>query len=339
MHDDHGAPLALSMGEPAGIGPDIVLLSWLRSRDGQNSFVCIGDQAVLAERAAAMKLAVPLAAVNSAEEAPGVFSDALPVLHQPLPRPVRPGVLNPANGGGVISAIETAVSLTRLGHCRAVVTCPIHKKNLYEAGFTFPGHTEFLASLAAEKEKKPPRPVMMLACAALRVIPVTIHIALADVPAALTGKLIRDTARIAARDMKTRFGMAAPRLAIAGLNPHAGEGGAMGHEEETIIAPAIAELKAEGLDVSGPLPADTMFHAEARARYDVALAMYHDQALIPIKTLDFEHGVNVTLGLPFVRTSPDHGTALEIAGSGRASPASLLAALDMAALMSRGGRA
>ncbi len=339
MQSDHHPPLALSMGEPAGIGPDISLLAWLQMHGSQHSFVYIGDQAVLAERAAAMNLQIPVVPVSTPREAVEVFTNALPVLHHPLPQPVRPGNLEPANGRGVIHAIETAVSLTQAGECRAVVTCPIHKKALYEAGFAFPGHTEFLASLATEKGHNPPRPVMMLACATIRVIPVTIHIAIADVPAALTGDLIRETARIAARDMKTRLGIAAPRLAVAGLNPHAGEGGAMGHEEETVIAPAIADLQAEGIDITGPLPADTMFHAEARARYDVALAMYHDQALIPIKTLDFEHGVNVTLGLPFVRTSPDHGTALEIAGTGRASPASLLAALDMAATMSHGDRA
>jgi 4-hydroxythreonine-4-phosphate dehydrogenase len=216
------------------------------------------------------------------------------------------------------------------------VTNPVAKAVLYRTGFAEPGHTEFLAKLAAEATGRPSRSVMMLWAPELAVVPVTIHLPLREVPGTLTTALVADTARIVARDLVQRFGIARPRLAIAGLNPHAGEEGAMGDEDITIVAPAVTELRREGLRVDGPLPADTMFHAAARSAYDVALCMYHDQALIPIKTLAFDHAVNVTLGLPFVRTSPDHGTAFDIAGSGRARPASLVAALRLAARLASG---
>jgi 4-hydroxythreonine-4-phosphate dehydrogenase len=237
---------------------------------------------------------------------------------------------DPAFASATIESIERAVGYVRSGEASAIVTNPIAKHVLYEAGFRFPGHTEFLGALAAQWGERA-QPVMMLWSRELSVVPVTIHIPLADAPGALTRELIASTARIVAADLHDRFGIARPRLAIAGLNPHAGEGGAMGREEIETIGPAIAELRAEGLDVSGPHPADTMFHAAARARYDVALTMYHDQGLIPIKTLAFDTGVNVTLGLPFIRTSPDHGTAFDIAGKGLANPTSLIEAARLAA--------
>jgi 4-hydroxythreonine-4-phosphate dehydrogenase len=236
-----------------------------------------------------------------------------------------------ANAPSVIEAIKTAVQLVRAGSAAAVVTNPIAKHVLYKAGFRHPGHTEFLAALAAEGGNQTYHPVMMLWSEQLAVIPVTVHVPLSDVPSALTRDLIVLTGRIVARELRERFGIADPRLALAGLNPHAGENGAMGTEDETIIVPAIDILRAEGIQVAGPLPADTMFHAHARSRYDAALAMYHDQALIPIKTIAFDEAVNVTLGLPFVRTSPDHGTAFDIAGKGIARPDSLMAALKLAA--------
>src|SRR5690606_18826187 len=235
-----------------------------------------------------------------------------------------------ANAAGVIEAIDRGAADALAGVAAALVTCPIAKKPLYDAGFGFPGHTEYLAFLARQATGRDGMPVMMLTGPELRTIPVTIHIAIDDVPAALSTEGIVATARIAERDLRVRFGIDRPRLALCGLNPHAGEGGAMGSEDETVVAPAVAALRAEGIDASGPLPADTMFHARARAQFDVAICMYHDQALIPVKTLAFDETVNVTLGLPFIRTSPDHGTAFDIAGRGIARPDSLIAALKLA---------
>jgi len=319
-------PLALTMGDPAGIGAEIALAAWASGRVVRPFFL-IGDPArltPLAERAR-----VPLTEIDGPEAAAAVFAHALPVLAQALPAPALPGRPDPANAPAVVAAIERAVALVRAGAAAAVVTNPINKKALHDgAGFKFPGHTEFLAHLGAT-----PRPVMMLVSPELRVVPVTIHIALAEVPGALTAELIEETARITARALIRDFGIARPRLAVAGLNPHAGEQGAIGREEIEVIAPALERLRGEGLEIVGPLPADTMFHAAARARYDVALTMYHDQGLIPLKALDFARGVNVTLGLPFIRTSPDHGTAYDIAGTGRADPTSLIAALNLAAKM------
>jgi 4-hydroxythreonine-4-phosphate dehydrogenase len=234
----------------------------------------------------------------------------------------------------VIAAIEAATAAVAAGHASAIVTAPISKETLYATGFPFPGHTEFLAELAARhRPGQTFHPVMMLACDQLRVVPLTIHIPLQDVPGRITADLLTSTARILAADLTRYFGLARPRIAIAGLNPHAGEGGTIGREEVEVIAPAIARLRGEGLDIAGPLSADTMFHAAARARYDAAICMYHDQAHLPIKTLAFDEGVNVTLGLPFVRTSPDHGTAFDIAGTGKARPDSFIAALRLAAKM------
>ncbi|MGE4325892.1 MAG: 4-hydroxythreonine-4-phosphate dehydrogenase PdxA, partial [Pseudodonghicola sp.] len=271
----------------------------------------------------------PVAEISDPAEALAACRRALPVLRLDFAAPMVPGQADPANARGTIAAIETAVRLVQAGQASAICTAPIHKKALIDgAGFAYPGHTEFLAALAGVE-----RVVMMLASDRLRVVPTTIHMALSDVPHRLTPSLLRETIEITARDLRDRFGIAHPRLAVAGLNPHAGEGGAMGREEIDWIAPLLAQMAPQEFSLSGPHPADTMFHAAARAKYDVAICMYHDQALIPIKTLDFDQGVNVTLGLPFVRTSPDHGTAFDIAGQGIANPASLIAALKLAQKM------
>jgi len=320
------APLALTMGDPAGIGAEIAIAAW-RSGEVADPFFLIDDPA----RLAALAPDLALAEIAEPAEAPGRFAAALPVLPHALPAPARPGRPDPANAPAVIAAIDRAVELTRSGAAAAVVTNPVNKRVLYDgAGFAFPGHTEYLAHLAGA-----PRPVMMLAGPTLRVVPVTIHIPLAAVPGALTRALILETARIAAAALARDFGIARPRLALAGLNPHAGEGGAMGREEIEVIAPAIETLRGEGLSVTGPHPGDTLFQPAARARYDAALAMYHDQGLAPLKALDFDRAVNVTLGLPFIRTSPDHGTAYDIAGRGIADPTSLIEALTLAARMAR----
>jgi 4-hydroxythreonine-4-phosphate dehydrogenase len=318
------------MGEPAGIGAEIALAAWRRRLEpAVPPFVLLDDADRVEALAADLGWTVPIARVMQASEALAVFADALPVLHRPLPVRVRPGHPDPVNAGAVRDAIAEAVALVTGGDCAAVVTNPINKDVLQGAGFPFPGHTEFLADLAGERS----RAVMMLACDALRVVPVTIHLPLARVSSALTTDGIVQAGRITARALARDFGIAAPRLAVAGLNPHAGEHGRMGDEEGRVIQPAVDVLRAEGVTVSDPAPADTLFHAGARARYDAVLCMYHDQALIPLKTIDFAGGVNVTLGLPFVRTSPDHGTAFDIAGQGRADPTSLIAALRMAADM------
>ncbi|PDT05195.1 4-hydroxythreonine-4-phosphate dehydrogenase PdxA [Rhizobium chutanense] len=329
-------PLALSQGDPAGIGPDITLMAWLRRRElGLPPFFLIGDPGVLALRARQLNLAVLIRETDRASEAAGMFADALPVMPVPAGIEVVAGEPHAATAKGTIAAIEKAVSLVIDGEALAVVTNPIAKSVLYEAGFRFPGHTEFLADLATRATGRPVTPVMMLSGPKLRAIPVTIHIPIRDVPQALTSELIMETCRIAHEDLRQRFGIAAPRLAVAGLNPHAGEDGTIGKEDEDVIRPAIEHLRDEGIDAIGPLPADTMFHDEARARYDAAVCMYHDQALIPAKALGFDDSVNVTLGLPFVRTSPDHGTAFGIAGKGLAREQSLVAALKLAAQLGR----
>lgn len=322
-------PLALTMGEPAGIGGELTLLAWQRRALLPRPFIAVDDPARLARLAARLGWDVPLVEVNSAADAVGVFDHALPILPQRLSTPSEPGRPDPANAPAVIGSIRRAVELTQAGECAAVVTNPIHKAVLYQAGFAFPGHTEYLAHLLGHDGAE----VMMLACPQLRVVPVTIHVSLAQAAANLRTESIVHAGRVAAAALQRDFGIPHPRLAVAGLNPHAGEDGAMGTEDRDIVAPAVAALQAMGIDAKGPLPADTLFHARARAEYDLALCMYHDQALIPIKTIDFDGGVNVTLGLPIIRTSPDHGTALGLAGSGRANPDSLMAALTMAAHM------
>ncbi|HUK58000.1 MAG TPA: 4-hydroxythreonine-4-phosphate dehydrogenase PdxA [Stellaceae bacterium] len=323
-------PLALTAGEPAGIGGEITLKAWLaRGRAGLAPFFTIDDPARLERLAAALGLAVPVARIAAPREAAAAFARALPVLPREFPASVVPGRLDLRNAPAVIEAIEAAVKLVVAHDAAALVTNPIQKETLYAAGFSYPGHTEYLGALAGGM-----RPVMMLVSPELRVVPVTVHVSLREALAALSTAEIAAVGRIAAEALKRDFGIARPRLAVAGLNPHAGEGGSMGREEIEMIAPAIALLRDDGIDVFGPVPPDTMFHAGARRRYDAALCMYHDQALIPLKTLDFERGVNVTLGLPFIRTSPDHGTATDIAGKGVANETSLIEALRLAAAMS-----
>jgi 4-hydroxythreonine-4-phosphate dehydrogenase len=322
-------PLAISMGEPAGVGPDIVLGLYARRRElGLSPFCLFGNTDFLRARAERLGLRIEMIEVAVADAAPA-FADSLPIV--PIEGLVsdNPGHASPLSANAVIGSIAAAVDATLTGTCRALVTAPIHKAALYHSGFKHPGHTEFLAELCA-RGGKPPLPVMMLAHGGLRTVPVTIHVPIKDVPSLLTRDLIVETVRVVAHDLKQRFGIAEPQIAVAGLNPHAGEGGAIGREDLEIVAPAVAQLQFEGIAVEGPLPADTLFYPTHWARYDAVVAMYHDQALIPIKTVAFEDAVNVTLGLPIVRTSPDHGTAFDLAGTGRASPKSFLAAISMA---------
>ena len=323
-------PLALTSGEPAGIGPDITIEAWLRRNElGLPAFYVVGDCDFFRNRAKALGLDIELADVR-AEEAIATFAHALPVVATGSAATARPGQPDGSSAGAAIASIRQAVGDVMAGRAGAVVTNPIAKSVLYRAGFRHPGHTEFLAELAAAGGR-PPQPVMMLWSPALAVVPVTIHLSLRDAIAQLSPELIVTTVRIVASALKARFEIARPRLALSGLNPHAGEDGSLGTEEQSIVAPAADILRAEGIDIRGPLPADTMFHDAARRTYDCAICMYHDQALIPVKTLAFEDAVNVTLGLPFIRTSPDHGTAFDIAGTGRADPTSLVAALKLAA--------
>ncbi|WP_179301017.1 MULTISPECIES: 4-hydroxythreonine-4-phosphate dehydrogenase PdxA [unclassified Mesorhizobium] len=322
--------LALSVGDPSGIGPEIAIAAFLaREAVGLPAFYLLADPALIASRASRLGVSVPIVETTPAQAAQA-FARTLPIVPLAARFIDSPGRPDPANAAGTVEAIDRAVAACLAGDAAAVVTCPIAKKPLYDAGFRFPGHTEYLAHLATRHNGVEASPVMMLAGPNLRTVPVTIHIALAEVPKALTTELIVATARITAADLAGRFGIARPRLAIAGLNPHAGEGGSMGLEDEHIVRPAVDILRAEGIDAFGPLAADTLFHARARAGYDAALCMYHDQALIPAKTLAFDDAVNVTLGLPFIRTSPDHGTAFDIAGRGIARPDSLIAALKLA---------
>ena len=314
-------PVAVSCGDPAGIGPEIAARAWDALRDDV-PFFWIGDPAHVPSIVPVMPLADP-------SEAAAAAAHGLPVLAQEFPAPATHGAPDPRNAEAIIDAIALGAEFAANGAASALCTAPINKKALIDgAGFAFPGHTEYLAHLTGVE-----RVVMMLASDTLRVVPATIHLPLAEVPATLTRGLLEDTLRITHAGLIRDFGIAAPRIAVAGLNPHAGEGGAMGREEMETIAPTIEALRAEGLDISGPASADTMFHEAAREGYDAAVCMYHDQALIPIKTLAFDEGVNVTLGLPFLRTSPDHGTAYDIAGQDRANPASMIAALRMAAAL------
>jgi 4-hydroxythreonine-4-phosphate dehydrogenase len=325
------APLVLTSGEPAGVAPDITAAAWqaLKS-DPACSFFLLGD----ADYWQARNPGLPLARISTPGEAMAVFAQSLPVLHRPLASHPRPGTIDPQTAPQVIAAIKDAVDMAMDGAVAGIVTNPIHKDALYGAGFRHQGHTDFLAHLSAMRGQ-PVQEVMMLVAQGLRAIPVTVHIALKDVPARLTAEAILAQARITARDLNRYFGIANPRLAVTGLNPHAGENGAMGREEIDVIIPALETLTREGVHIMGPLSADTAFHPEARATYDAILCMYHDQALIPVKTLDFHGGINVSLGLPFIRTSPDHGTALGIAGRGIANPKSLIAAIRLAADMAR----
>ena len=325
-------PIALTSGEPAGIAPEISGSAWHELHDRRDfCFFLLGDAGYWAKRNPGE---IAIRRIGHPDEAVAVFGSALPVLHRPLARHPLAGRIEPENASRVIASIDEAVALVCDGLVSAIVTNPIQKESLYAAGFNHQGHTDYIAHLARGRGHDV-HEVMMLAAKDLRTVPVTVHIPLAEVPHALTTVAIVDQARVVARDLTRYFGISHPRLAFTGLNPHAGENGAMGNEERTIIEPALRQLASEGLDVRGPLPADTAFHAEARSGYDAILCMYHDQALIPVKTLDFHGGVNISLGLPFIRTSPDHGTALDIAGQGAANPQSLIAALKLAVQMSR----
>ena len=329
MAEANDLPLAVTMGEPAGIGPDLILRLFVeRKRLGLPPFIVFGHAGFLAARAKRLGLAVEMVQSGPGSAA-DLFGSALPVAHVEGLVPDKPGDPTPLSGKVVIESIAQAVSSTLRGHCRGVVTAPIHKAVLYTAGFKYPGHTEYLAALSAAGGPAP-LPVMMLAHDELRVVPATIHVPISAVAGLITMDLLVTTGRIVARSLKTRFGIAEPRIAFAGLNPHAGEGGAIGMEDFNIVGPAVAELAHDGILAEGPIPADTLFHLPHWRRYDAVIAMYHDQALIPIKTVAFDEAVNVTLGLPIVRTSPDHGTAFDIAGSGGGSSASMLAAIRLA---------
>ncbi|HSF92008.1 MAG TPA: 4-hydroxythreonine-4-phosphate dehydrogenase PdxA [Paracoccaceae bacterium] len=326
-------PIALTCGEPAGVGPEITVKAWQELR-GATPFFLISD--VNAMRPIAAAYDVEVEEISDPADAVIVSASHLPVLHQPLPDGIQSGNLSADNAPSVVQSIKSAVSFTKSGQALAVCTNPINKHALKAgAGFAFPGHTEFLESLSGTEAKA----VMMLAAPELKVVPLTIHIPLADVAKAVTAELLEITIKTTHTALQNDFGIAAPRIAVAGLNPHAGENGAMGREEIELITPTLERLRAAGISLLGPLPADTMFHEPARAKYDVAICMYHDQALIPIKTLNFSAGVNVTIGLPFVRTSPDHGTALDIAGQGLADPTSLIEALKLAQILGENRRA
>jgi 4-hydroxythreonine-4-phosphate dehydrogenase len=323
-------PIALTMGEPAGVGAEIALKAWMRREELLlPPFFLLDDPRRLARLAEKLSWRVDLAEIDGPSDARYAFDQYLPVLPRPLPGSVLPGTPDPANARTVLAAIEDATGMVLDGEAAALVTNPINKAVLYEAGFTHPGHTEYLAELAGGGI----RPVMMLACPGLRVVPVTIHMPLREAAERLNRDDIEYVTRITAQSLRRDFGIKEPQIVVAGLNPHAGEGGAMGREEIEIIKPAVEELKSEGVHVLGPAPADTLFHERIRQTYDAAICMYHDQALIPVKTIDFHNGVNITLGLPLIRTSPDHGTALEIAGTGVADERSLVAAIRQAAAM------
>jgi 4-hydroxythreonine-4-phosphate dehydrogenase len=324
-------PLALTLGEPAGIGPDLALAVWHRRVElALPRFYVVSDPEFLRRRAARLGLDVPISVVSPVS-ACAAFSSALPVVPIDVAVTAEPGRPDGSSAPAAIGSIRRAVSDVLAGVALAIVTNPVAKNVLYNSGFAEPGHTEFLATLVQEKTGRQLRPVMLLWSPELAVVPVTIHLPLKEIFRHLSVELVVETGRIVAHDLATRFGIPRPRLAVAGLNPHAGENGALGEEDRAIVAPAVARLVADGIDARGPLPADSLFHKQARATYDVALCMYHDQALIPIKTLAFDHAVNVTLGLPFVRTSPDHGTAFDIAGTGKADLTSLINALRLAA--------
>jgi len=317
-------PLAVALGDPAGIGPEIVARAWASRNDGLRvpPFFAIGDR-----RSIAAVWHGPVETLSTPGDAASVYGHALPLVQVDDPGDIVPGDPNLAGARCALDSLEIAVGLARTGSASGVVTGPVSKSQLYAIGFTYPGQTEFIAERCGVSAGNV---VMMLAGPSLRTVPVTIHTALADVPRTLTTELIVTRIRVTARALQRDFGIENPRFAVAGLNPHAGEGGTLGREEIDIIGPALDLLRAEGIDLVGPTSADSMFHAEARARYDAAICMYHDQALIPLKTLDFNDGVNVTLGLPIVRTSPDHGTAFGIAGTGAANPAAICAAIRMA---------
>jgi 4-hydroxythreonine-4-phosphate dehydrogenase len=328
-------PIALTCGEPAGIAPEITAKVWAYFRKQRDTtFLLVGDSRQYKDLAKFAGMNLPVQEIEKVSEAVAVFPSALPVLNIPFKHQVTPGILSLVNTATVLQAIEKAVDLCLANDVAGMVTNPIQKETFYGSGFKFQGHTDYLGHLARSRGHKA-NDVMMLVAGDLRAVPVTVHIPLADVPSKLTTQAIAEQAEIVAAALQRYFGVNRPRLAITGLNPHAGENGTMGGEEKSIIIPAIEKLRTNGLNVTGPMPADTAFHPEARSQYDAILCMYHDQALIPAKTIDFYGGVNVTLGLPFIRTSPDHGTALDLAGKGMANPASLIAAINLASQMAR----
>jgi len=334
MSEPLALPLALTLGEPAGIGPELTIQLWRRRVELRlPAFYLIADPEFVRQRARVLGVDITLSVVTPAQAAK-TFPRALPIVALDASITASPGAPDASSAPAAIASIRRAVADVLAGHAAAVVTNPVAKNVLYRSGFAEPGHTEFLAKLVQEATGKSARPVMMLWSPELAVVPVTIHLPFKDVVTRLTSDLVVETGRIVARDLTARFGISRPRIVVAGLNPHAGEEGALGEEDGAVVSPAVKRLQAEGIDAIGPLPADSLFHERARATYDVALCMYHDQALIPIKTLAFDHAVNVTLGLPFVRTSPDHGTAFDIAGTGTADPSSLVAALTLAARLS-----
>lgn len=325
-------PFVLTMGEPAGIGGELTIKAWkARKEQTLPPFFAIDNIA----RLKAIDPDCPCIEITESSQAVEVFDDALPVLNIDLPEEPMLGTLNPKNGIAVLESIKRAVGFCMKGDAAGVVTNPIHKAALYGIGFNHPGHTEYVADLCGQINGKNETPIMMLAAKELRVVPLTVHIPIKDVPSAITGNLIIDRLRIVHESLKADYKITSPRIAVCGLNPHAGENGKIGLEDQEVIDPALRVLKSEGIDVTGPYPADTMFHEEARAKYDVAIGMYHDQALIPLKTLDFHGGVNITLGLSVVRTSPDHGTALDIAGQGIARADSLMNAIKTAEEIAR----
>jgi len=334
MTERRALPLALTLGEPAGIGPDLTIQIWRqRTEFGLPAFYLVGDPDFIRRRAQLLGTALDVQVVEPSQ-AREAFTRALPIVPLEASVSALPGKPDASSAPAAIASIRRAVADVLAGNAAAVVTNPVAKNVLYRSGFAEPGHTEFLAKLAQDATGMQLRPVMMLWAPELAVVPVTIHLPLRDVVSRLTSDLIVESGKIVERDLRERFRIARPRLAVAGLNPHAGEAGSLGEEDHMIVEPAVKRLQSDGIDVIGPLPADSLFHARARATYDVALCMYHDQALIPIKTLAFDHAVNVTLGLPFVRTSPDHGTAFDIAGTGGAKPLSLVAAILLAARLS-----
>ena len=317
--------MAIALGDPAGIGPEIVASAYLRG--GHEPFFAIGNPRALNAIGFGR-----WSAITSPSQAAGVFGEALPVLPVHGCQGVTPGQPGPCGAREALDALEMGVGLARDGAASGLVTAPVSKAELYAIGFHHPGQTEFVAERCGIAEANT---AMLLVSGVLRVSPVTIHLPLREVPDALTVELIVARGRVVAKALVRDFGIAAPRLAVAGLNPHAGEGGALGREEIDVIAPAVASLREEGIDAFGPLPADTMFDPRARATYDAALCMYHDQALVPLKTLAFDEGVNMTAGLPIVRTAPDHGTAFGIAGKGAANPGAMIAAIRVAAQCAR----
>ena len=334
--NDSTLPIAVTIGEPSGIGPEVIIKSWFKRREHNLSpFFVIGSPTTIQMHAEQLRLPIPTQVITSPSQAEGVYNSALPIIDLELNGEFNFAVPNTSTAPMVIGSIDKAVDYVALGQARSMVTAPIHKAALYEAGFTCPGHTEYLAELCSKHFQEEFHPVMMLASEQLCVVPLTIHVALSEVPKLINHALLVRTIGTIHDAMKKYFGVPSPKIAVSGLNPHAGENNSMGSEDSRMIAPAIASLQKQGIQVTGPHPADTMFHAKARSEYDVALCMYHDQALIPIKTIDFDAGVNVTLGIPIVRTSPDHGTAHNIAGRNQANPTSMINSLKLADRMSK----